>query len=313
MKRLFAVILALCLCLSLGLTVLAAEGEAPYENAGALYQSWYEENPGMAFPYPRCVTGVVSTDGGMENLTFYLLQGTTQEERDALLSLVRDKDSVTFAEGGKYPIAELYEIQETLGAKLAADAESFSSYYGLCGMGIDEQANRLVLDLDISAAGAEDLKEKLRGQYGDRVYFEESGERAIFETVTTAVEEVPGLGVDLVGVPEQPKQEDPDVPMAGEILETGTVNTALAVTVDTTRTGSPGYWPLLAALVCVACSAYVLLRKKPKKQPADGPEQGKAKQKRPPARIQVEAAILTAEETPDEALTEKIKQVTSNK
>lgn len=301
MKRLLAMLLALCLCLNLGLTALAAEGDAPFENAGALYQSWYEENPGAAFPYPACVNGVRSTDGGVENLTFYLVQGTSESDREALLALVEDKGSLTFAEGGAYPIAELWAIQEAVTAEMAENGEYLAEHCGLWGVYIDEADNCVVLGVDPDAEAAGDYIKEAFARYGDRISVEEGG-LPTTETATV-LENAAGVETEL---------GDADIggeiayAVTGETLTVGTVNAALPVSTGT-GAGVLGYWPLIAAVLCAAGVLFALLRRRPIPQPAEG-EEGRRTDKRRPAPLQVETAVMLSAEEPDAALREQIRK-----
>ena len=177
MKKLFCALLALLLCLVPALAV-HADGE-PYENAYELWASWDQS-------YPDFVAGVWSTDGGVERLTFALVEGAGEAEKEEILSRIRDKDSVSFAEGYRYSYAELRSVQAELTAYLGDGTGAF-------GIGVYEGKNRVHIDINTDNPGAEAFMRMCRETYGDMIVFE-GGPGAAF--VAAAAEEAPPLAAE---------------------------------------------------------------------------------------------------------------------
>lgn len=156
MKKLFCALLALLLCLAPTLAAYA-DGE-PYENAYELWVSWDRA-------YPDFVAGVWSTDGTVERLTFALVEGAGEAEKEEILSWIRDKDSVSFAEGYRYSYAELRSLQEELTPYLGDGTGAF-------GVGVYEGENRVHIDINTDNPGAEAFMRMCRETYGDMIVFE---------------------------------------------------------------------------------------------------------------------------------------------
>ena len=178
MKKLFCAAVALLLCLAPALAV-HADGE-PYENAYELWASWDQS-------YPDFVAGVWSADGGVERLTFALVEGAGEAEKEELLSRIKDKDSVSFAEGYRYSYAELRSVQEELTAYLGDET-------GAVGIGVYEGENRVHIDINTDNPGAEAFMRMCRETYGDMIVFE-GGPGAAFVD-TAAAEEAPPLAAE---------------------------------------------------------------------------------------------------------------------
>lgn len=165
MKKVFSAVLALMLCFTLGGTALA-DGE-PYETAGELYQSWYQAEGGAnPYPYPDYVAGVWTPDGSGVTLTFALVEGAGDAEKEAILSQVRDKSTVRFVEGFRCSIAELYTIQKALTPYLGDKTGAF-------GVGIDQQKNIVHISIDMSNPGAEAFMRDCLAKYGNTVAFQD--------------------------------------------------------------------------------------------------------------------------------------------
>lgn len=169
-------------------TIAFADGE-PFANAGEIYQHWYEAagervrsgeltEDALIAPYPDYVTGVWSTDGSGENLTFAIIKGYEDLARAEILDLVADKNSVTFAEGGKYTMAQLREVQNYIGSKMSEGAGS----YPIWGCGIQDDKNVVVCSININNENAQSVKDELNEKYGDMIIFEESTAMAVTET-----------------------------------------------------------------------------------------------------------------------------------
>lgn len=139
-------------------TGVAAE-DGTYRTAGELFRSLGEA-------FPDALTGVWSTDGGIENLTFGV---TDNEEGDALreeiLRLVENDDTVTIVTQ-KYPKRYLQAVQEEI-RPYFEDIE-----IGMVAMGIHEMDNCLFIDLLKEKAGTEKTEAFLAmvsEKYGDAV------------------------------------------------------------------------------------------------------------------------------------------------
>lgn len=178
MKKLFCAAVALLLCLAPALAV-HADGE-PYENAYELWASWDQS-------YPDFVAGVWSADGGVERLTFALVEGAGEAEKEELLSRIKDKDSVSFAEGYRYSYAELRSVQAELTAYLGDGTGAF-------GIGVYEGENRVHIDVNTDNPGAEAFMRMCRETYGEMIVFEGGPGAALVDTA--AAEEAPPLAAE---------------------------------------------------------------------------------------------------------------------
>ena len=147
---------------------LCAAEEAVYPTAGDLYEAWYTENPDEVYPYPACVAGVWSTDGGLTDLTFLILPGHADEAEAAVTDRVADKGTVTLVTGGAYAISELAAAQQGISERMMAGAGS----YPVFGCGIDERANRVTVDINMELTGAEEAVSELTAAYGEMLVFE---------------------------------------------------------------------------------------------------------------------------------------------
>lgn len=172
MKRLLCTMVALLLCLAPTFAA-HADGEA-YENAYELWVSWDQS-------YPDFVAGVWSTDGTVEGLTFALVEGAGEAEKEEILSRIRDKDSVSFAEGYRYSYVALRALREELTPYLGDGT-------GAVGIGVYEGENRVHIDINTDNPGAEAFMQMCRETYGDMIVFE-GGPGLVF--VNTAEETIP--------------------------------------------------------------------------------------------------------------------------
>lgn len=279
MKKLFCTLLALLLCLAPALAAFA-DGE-PYENAYELYASWDA--------YPDYLAGVWSTDGSYNRLTFGLIENAGEAEKEEILSQVRDKDTVSFAEGCKYSYAELRAVREALDTYLR-EGES-----GAYGMGIDESENRLIVEIDASAPGAAEFMARVAAEYGDMVEFE-AGSGAAAEDST----------VEYVG--SDAAQPDPlEPPLAVEPMAPG-MQAAPAVGVLTelgTERQGAAYWLPAVLAVCLILGGLVVLKQKGLIfRAAEGPEAARPR----PAFRRVEAEIRNSAETPDDRLYQAVME-----
>ena len=162
MKRVVSLIICLfmvCVC-----SVLAsAEESGIYENAGQLYEAW-----GSQGGVPDYISGVWSTDGGTENLTFGVVKGAAGEQgTKEILALVRDDSTVTIVYQ-TYSRNYLYRIQEEI-----VDAY-FEEGLGLVTAGVMEKENKLRFEVHTDFTDNADTQAMIQHvteQYGDAVYF----------------------------------------------------------------------------------------------------------------------------------------------
>lgn len=162
MKRVVSLIICLfmvCLC-----SVLAsAEESGIYENAGQLYEAWVSQGG-----VPDYISGVWSTDGGTENLTFGVVQCEAGEQgKREILALVRDDSTVTIVYQ-TYSRNYLYRIQEEI-----VDAY-FEEGLGLVTAGVMEKENKLRFEVHTDFTDNVDTQAMIQHvteQYGDAVYF----------------------------------------------------------------------------------------------------------------------------------------------
>jgi hypothetical protein len=162
MKRLF--VLILCLFVVFGCAAAAFAQEAGiFENARQLYDDWVSRDC-----VPDYITGVWSTDGGFDNLTFGVIQGEEGElGMQEILRLVHDDTTVTIVYQ-TYSRNYLYRIQEKI------ENVYFQAGVGLVSVGVDEYKNRLCLEVHTDYAENENTLAMIRqvtAQYGDAVVF----------------------------------------------------------------------------------------------------------------------------------------------
>ena len=181
MKKFYVFILCVVLACAVSIPVSAAD---EYANAGELYQVWYENMPDY-------ITGVWSTDGSGENLTFGIKADADMEAVKAeILSLIKNDASVSFAVQ-KYSMNELRRINDELltyfpGPENDAD-------YGLIGMGIYDTSN--VIIVEILEARKDDpvtvaFIEEITGKYGDAISiaYGENYVQTLVSPITTDVQ-----------------------------------------------------------------------------------------------------------------------------
>lgn len=161
MRRLF--LLILCALLMICGANRASALEGVYEDAGALYAAWVREEA-----VPDYITGVWSTDGTDNHLTFGLLLGEAGDYGcREILSLVSDDTTVAFVRQ-IYSRNDLYRIQEEV-----VDAY-FEAGLGMVTAGVRERENRLCFEVHRDYAENADTQEMIQtvmAQYGNAVYF----------------------------------------------------------------------------------------------------------------------------------------------
>ena len=139
----------------------AAETQtAPYANAWELYQGWYEN-------YPDYISGIWSTDGGM-NLTFGIAENADFEStKNEILSLIENDSTASFTQQ-KYSYNYLKQIQEYLNTFFV----NYDPSLGLSSMGIYEMENCVGIDFledKKNDAAVIQFIEDLQSKYGDAV------------------------------------------------------------------------------------------------------------------------------------------------
>ena len=150
MKKMFVLVLLALLAIN-----CFATGET-YATAGDLFQSWAEN-------YPDYICGVWSTDGGMNNLTFSVMNNEDGEKgKEEILALVEDDSTVTF-EYGVVSRNYLTQVQEEL-------LPYFEKDLGLLSSAVYEMQNRIELGIMIDRAEDPDtlaMLEELKEKYGN--------------------------------------------------------------------------------------------------------------------------------------------------
>lgn len=162
MKRIL--VLAMCILAICSCAVLAsADDGGIYENAGDLYSAWVSQDC-----VPDYITGVWSTDGGHENLTFGVVKGDAGEMgRQDILALVQNDSSVTIVYQ-TYSRNYLYRIQKEI------EETYFENGLGLVAAGVQEKENRLGFWVHVNFLDNVDTLAMIRQvteQYGDVVSF----------------------------------------------------------------------------------------------------------------------------------------------
>lgn len=143
------------------ISATAAEATtAPYANAMDLYQEWYEN-------YPDYISGIWSTDGGM-NLTFGIAESADFEStKNEILSLIENDGSASFVQQ-KYSYNDLKEIQEYMNTYFT----NYDPSLGLSAMGIYEMENYVGIDFLEDKKDDETVRafiKQLEDKYGDAV------------------------------------------------------------------------------------------------------------------------------------------------
>lgn len=118
---------------------------------------------------PDYITAVISTDGGTDNLTFGLVEGEAGEAGRQEILDLVRDDSSVTILYQTYSRNELYRIQDEI-----VDAY-FGRDLGLVSAGVSEGANKLILEVKTEYAENADtlaMMEAVKKQYGDAVSFE---------------------------------------------------------------------------------------------------------------------------------------------
>ena len=164
MKKYIHALLA-CLLISTAIFPVAAE-DAPFATAYDLYSYW-EENDA----YPDYVCGVWSTDGGIANLTFGVLdtaEGNAGKEE--ILALIANDRGVSFA----YGVNSYNRLQ----AVMRELDPFFKSDRGLVSAGPDVKTGTIMLGILEEKAGDPEtlaMLEEMRNTFGDIFSIEYTG------------------------------------------------------------------------------------------------------------------------------------------
>lgn len=159
-------VISMMICLFMVCTcsvMVSAEENGIYENAGQLYEAWVSQGD-----IPDYISGVWSTDGGSENLTFGVVKGEAGEQgKQEILALVRDDSTVTIVYQ-TYSRNYLYRIQREI------EDAYFEAGLGLVTAGVMEMENKLRFEVHTDFADNADtlaMIQQVTAQYGDAVYF----------------------------------------------------------------------------------------------------------------------------------------------
>lgn len=161
MKRIIAWMLAVLMICVLSVAV-SAEQTAIYDNAGQLYEAWVAQGG-----VPDYISGIWSTDGGTDNLTFGVVENAQGEIGEhEIMVLVKDDSTVTIVYQ-TYSRNFLYEIMEDINSYFEKDL-------GLVSAGPNEYENRIDIEVHVDYKSDPDtlaMIKKLTEQYGDAVSF----------------------------------------------------------------------------------------------------------------------------------------------
>lgn len=162
MKRVISLIICLFMVCACSVMV-SAEESGIYENAGQLYEAWVSQGG-----VPDYISGVWSTDGGTENLTFGVVKGEEGEQgKQEILALVKNDSTVTIV-FQTYSRNYLYRIQKEI------EDAYFKAGLGLVTAGVMEKENKLRFEVHTDFADNADtlaMIQQVTEQYGNAVYF----------------------------------------------------------------------------------------------------------------------------------------------
>lgn len=186
MKKLMSLLSLMLACIMLMPSAALADEEAPYANAGELYNHWYEEYATTdGYPYPEYVTGAYSTDGTIDNLTFAILSSYDRAAAEKeILDQIKDKDSVTFVDGIDIPLSKISKYQDNFVGRMNDET-------GLFAMGFDEKRQVLVFSIYSDAPKAAEIIDEIKnGEYSAYVEIQQMEKPVIAEeTADTAAPE----------------------------------------------------------------------------------------------------------------------------
>lgn len=139
-----------------------AEDVGSFENAGALYEYWTSQNI-----LPDYITGVWSSDGGEDALTFGVTNDSAgRTGAKQILDLIADDDTVAIAYQ-TYALHYLYSIQAEVERYLEDDI-------GFKAVGVYFSTNRVEVDVDQKRLDDPDTTAVVNGlteKYGNAVFF----------------------------------------------------------------------------------------------------------------------------------------------
>lgn len=162
MNRILQLLMCILLMFNFSITV-SAEENGIYENAGQLYEAWVSQGG-----VPDYISGVWSTDGGSDNLTFGVVKGETGEQgKQEILALVKNDSTVTIV-FQTYSRNYLYRIQKEI------EDAYFGAGLGLVTAGVMEMENKLRFEVHTDFADNVDTQAMIQHvteRYGDAVYF----------------------------------------------------------------------------------------------------------------------------------------------
>ena len=184
MKKFLIFLITVLLCMSMASAAFAVHTEdyipepgvvtgdnlpelTSFPTAGHLWTYWQSNSwtDDTQCPYPDYITGVWSSDGGMENLTF----GVTKDEpgeagKQEILNMVENDATVSFTYQS-YPYHELWAVQQAL-------TDSLGEETGAYGIGIYEMENHVHIDIDTNNKNSKAFMEQCFETYGNMVVFE---------------------------------------------------------------------------------------------------------------------------------------------
>lgn len=243
MRRLICVLFALCLCLTLGMSAMAA----PYADISALFQHWEQ------FGYPDYVAGVYSTDGSAYNLTVQLIGDEDGSREAEIRAMLNDDSEVTF-EAGTYSHQRLLQIhQEITDGYMLEGSGVYACGIGWGmdgGFGESGKESRVVVTVD--EARLEEYAAAFSGIYGDAVVVEAGG-----QPVLTMEEELE-LATEL---PEAPAEHDLYGDLTEEPIEAPQKDVTEAQTADQASGAgtNPAKALMIAGGILVVVSGIIVL------------------------------------------------------
>ena len=185
--KISAVIMAAIIIAAALLSSAALAAEPQYKNAGELYNARMSGGG-----YPDAVCGVWSNDGTMESLTIAVDKSEAGEAlKQEILDMIEDDSSVTFT-FRSYTYAELRAIQNELTERLG---EATGAY----GVGIHEDENCVVIDIDVENPGSRQFMDECFEKYHNKVRFEEGSGAVITQNATAVGGSYTASGADIGG------------------------------------------------------------------------------------------------------------------
>ncbi len=155
MKRLWMLICCMALAWVLACPVDAAQ-EALYEDAGELYEAWMASGG-----VPDYISGVWSSDGGTDNLTFGIVLGQ-EAQAQALPGLLQNPGSLTLVYQ-TYSWNQLRQLQREMEVYLQQEL-------GFVSVGVSVYDNQVVAEVHtdyLEDPQTQQLVEELQTRYGD--------------------------------------------------------------------------------------------------------------------------------------------------